>query len=610
MRTRYISNPLHLENSTCLYGPHLCRTGFIEGAILMALTSAGVSGAALGIGVTLLTGTVSIGLSVGLSYLAQSLFRPSAPRPEDVQQSIRQPTAARVRHYGRVKASGPWVFAEAEQGNFHKVLALGQGPIDGIEQFWLDDTPVALDPDGHPTSPSKWRYGTTGDPIFRILHRLGEATVPPYAELGAAFAGWTADHRGNGVASLYTLQRAVGNDLFMSLFPNGINTSYRVVMRGVRVQNPITSALAWSDNAAAIIRDYLTHADGMRLPASVVSTPLAHAGWIAAFNRAAQAVPLAAGGSEPRYRLWGSYQLNERPADVLGRMLLSSDARFVPTPDGGLTLDIGAWAEPTVTIGPDAITGFSELGRGRDVLSTANTIRATYLEPSQDYQAAEADPWADEADVSERGEIASDIQLHMSPSHSQTRRLMKLAAYRANPNWVGTFQCNLRALAAVGERLIRIQYPLFGINSVFEVQDLRFNIGEGGVLTGVTLQVQSMPAAAYQWDPSQEGTAPVMDESEGDDSIPVPAAPVVDLLTGPLRAELSFPPSPSPILFYQARHREVGEGWTVTDNLPIDTSGITVGPLDAATAYEFGLRLVTEKGRQGEWGPAASITTP
>lgn len=87
-----------------------------------------------------------------------------------------------------------------------------------------------------------------------------------------------------------------------------------------------------------------------------------------------------------------------------------------------------------------------------------------------------------------------------------------------------------------------------------------------------------------------------MDESEGDDTIPIPAAPVADVLTGPLRAELSFPPSPSPILFYQARHREVGEGWTVTDNLPAYTSGITVGPLDAATNYEFGLRLVAEKG--------------
>ncbi|MHB2265044.1 phage tail protein [Aliihoeflea sp. PC F10.4] len=584
------------------------RTGIIEGIILTALTSAGVTGAALGVSTAILTGVAGIALSTGLSFLAQSLFRPSAPKPEDVQQSVRQPTHPRVRHYGRVKASGPWVFAEASQGNFYKVIALGQGPIDAIEQFWLDDTQVTFSASGE-IQQSPW-VGGQGESYVRVLSRLGQAVETGYSQLTSLFAGWTSAHRGDGVASLFITQRAVAAEYYAGLFSNGINTNFRVVLRGARVHDPVTATVSWSDNAASIIRDYLTHRDGMRLPASIIGTPLAQAGWVAAFNRAAQAIPRAAGGTEPRYRLWGSYQLNERPADVLGRMLQSCDGRLVPTPDGGLALDIGAWEEPTVVLGPDAITGFSELGRGRDVLSTANTIRATYLEPNQDYQAADADPWADEDDVSERGEISSDLQFHMSPSHGQTRRLMKLAYYRANPAWVGTFQMNLRALEAIGKRFVRIQYPLFGINSVFEVQDFRFNIGEGGILTGVTLQVQSMPAVSGQWDPSQEGTAPVMDESEGDDTIPVPAAPTVDLLTSPTRARLSFSPSPSPILFYQARYRENGEDWFVTDDLSNDATSITLGSLEDATVYDFALRLVTEKGRPGAWGPTTSVTTP
>ncbi len=105
---------------------------------------------------------------------------------------------------------------------------------------------------------------------------------------------------------------------------------------------------------------------------------------------------------------------------------------------------------------------------GRDVMTTANTIRATFLDINQDYQASDADPWADEADVSERGEEAKDVQFNMAPSHSQVRRLMKLEWFRANPNWVGTFNTNLMGLAAFGERLIGIQYPLFGINSVLK----------------------------------------------------------------------------------------------------------------------------------------------
>lgn len=603
MRTRYIGNTLHLENTTALYGPGMARTGFIEGAILLALTSAGVTGSALAIGTTLLAGAVSIGLSTGLSFLAQSLFRPAAPKPEDVQQSVRQATAPRMRHYGRVKASGPWVFAESKNGLFYKVLALGQGPIDAIEQYWIDDTQVALSGTSVTTPP--WDGGKMG--VYES--RLGIIPETPYADLSANFPEWTSSHRGDGVASLFTVQGAVSDSEFLKTFPSGINTSFRVVLRGSRVVNPITSVTEWSDNAAAVIRDYLTHADGMRLPSSVISTPLAQAGWQTAYNRAQTAFALAAGGTEPRYRLWGSYQLNERPADVLGRMMQSCDGRLVPTPDGGLTLDIGDWAEPTVTIGPETITGFSELGRGRDVLTTANTIRATYLEPTQDYQGADADPWADEADVSERGEIAKDLQFTMAPSHSQARRLMKLAAYRANPNWVGTFQCNLRALAAIDQRFVRIQYPLFGINSVFEVQDLRFNLGEGGLLTGVTLQVQSMPSAAYQWDASQEGTAPVYDESEGSDGVPTPDAPTVDFVGS--AAELTFSPSPSILLFYQVRFKATaGSEWTQSGNLANDASSFVTDALTASTQYEFQLRFVTEKGRTGNWSSSATATAP
>ena len=118
--------------------------------------------------------------------------------------------------------------------------------------------------------------------------------------------------------------------------------------------------------------------------------------------------------------------------------------------DEALALDADEFDE-------DAIVGFSDLSRGRDILTTANTIIATYLSPTHDYQATDAQPWVDDDDVAARGEIISDKAFNMAPSHGQARRLMKLAAYRASPNWVGSFQCNMRGLAAFGERFIRIK---------------------------------------------------------------------------------------------------------------------------------------------------------
>lgn len=582
--------------------------------IIASIIGTGAIGAALQTGLAAITMFASttlggLALSLGLSYLASSIFRPSQPKPEDVQQQVRQPTAPRIRHYGRVKMSGTWAFAETKSGNFYKVLALGQGPFDGIESFWIDDNYLPLDGDGYPIGPTPYRQGGTGAPLLRILSRLGQPTETAYDELLVNFPEWTYDHRGDGVASLLACQYAVGQEYYLSLFSNGINTNYRVVARTSLVKNPVTGVTEWNDKAAAVIRDYMTHRDGMRLPESLFTTPLAQAGWVAAYNRSNEGVAISAGGTEPRYRLWGSYQLNERPADVLGRMLSCCDGRLVPTPDGGLTLDVGAWAEPSVILTTDAITGFSEVGRGRDVMTSANTIRATFLDPNQDYQSTDADPWADENDVSERGEEAKDVQFNMAPSHSQARRLMKLEWFRANPNWVGTFNTNLMGLAAFGERFVRIQYPLFGINSVFEVIDFKFILGEGGILLGATIQVQSMPQTAYQWDVSQEGTAPVSDSSTVDDDLPIPSAPDVIIQSGPV-AELSFPPTGNLLLSYMVRRRKTADiEWTTFGPLDNNAESYTTPPLEPTFEYEFQLAMRTEKGRIGNYSNSTNATT-
>ncbi|WP_406871631.1 fibronectin type III domain-containing protein [Aminobacter sp. P9b] len=585
--------------------------GLIESFVLLALTSAGVTGAALTVGVSLIAGAIGIGLSVGLSYLASSLFRPEPPKPEDVQVSIKSPVAPRQRHYGRVKASGSWVFAESKNGTLYKVIALGTGELDSIEELWIDDKIVTVNGNGDVQEhPYQWK---PGDYRLRIQTRKGLATETAYSDVSAAFPEWTSAHRGDGVSSLYARQRAVGAEHLTEFFPNLSNTLYRVVARGSKVHNPSTGLNAWSDNAAAVIRNYVTHADGMRLPLALVSTPQAAAGWLAAYNRAAEAVARKAGGTEPRYRLWGTYRFDERPADVLGRMQDCCDARIVPTPDGGVTLDIGTWEDPTVTLDEDAIVGFSELSRGRDILTTANTIRATYLSPIHDYQSTDADQWIDDADAALRGEIAIDRQFLLAPSHGQARRLMKLAAYRANPSWIGGFQCNLKALAAFGKRFVRIRYPLFGIDEVFEVQDFRFNIGEGGILTGVSLQVISMPSAAYAWDAvAEEGTAPISEDVVVDRTIPLPTGfsfGVNRITVGGQQVPvgvIQFNLAPAGLLIEGRYKRTAASEWQV---IPIGDEAIEAqtGALSDGDQYEAQVRHTTVTGRQGAWTASQTV---
>lgn len=588
-------------------------TGVIE---FLALVAASVSTSV--VGATLIYygvyGALSIGLSLGLSALANLLVpRPKPPAPEDVQQSIRQATAPRIKLYGRGKISGPWVFAESKSGNFHKVIALGQGPLDAIESFWIDDGNVTLDANGRASGGKFSNLDVAKRP--RILYRLGTSDQSSFSELTSEFPEWTSEHQGKGVALLYSTQYALKQDEFFNTYPNTINTLYRVVARGAIVTNMETLVSEWSDNPADCIYDYMQSSEGMRLPASILTTGKAKLQWETAHKDCNALFPLKGGGFEPRYRLWGSYRFDERPADVLFRMLACCNGRVKLTSDGGLALKVGKWEEPTVTIGDEEIVSVAKIRRGRDVLTTANTIRATYLEPSSDYQTQDADPWVDQEDVTLRGEIVRDVSFIMSPSHSQTRRLMKIESYKANPQWVGTFICNLKALKAFNEDVININYPRLGVTGTFEVLDFAFNFGKDNIIESVVLQVQSLPKAAFDWDASsQEGSQPVADTLTVDNTIPVPTG--LDVTIGvksfsgtPIAfGQLTFDPPPSAALTTEAEYKKTAdENW-----LPIavvdGADNAESGPLSDGDEYQFRIKHVSPAQRSSAWSSIVTIT--
>lgn len=570
---------------------------------------------------TMLGGALlSVGLSFGLSYLSLALNKPKTPKPEDVQNNIRNAISPRVRHYGREKVGGTIIFIESKDGNLHKVMAMGHGQADAIEEYWVDSQLVTPSSDGW-VRQKPWDQGNGLS--LRIHTRIGLPTETPYEGMRSAFPEWTANHRGDGILSLYAYQGAVKADQFQERFPNGTGTIYRLVIRGSRVYDPnaggqlITDETTWnwSDNLARIALDYMHHRDGMRIPLSLLTTPLAMAGWRQAVNDCNDPIPLKGGGTEPRYRAWGSYTLEERPADVLNRILVSAEARLVPTPDGGLTIDVGKWNAPTVTIDSSCIISFDGVGRGRDIRNTANIINAIYTSPAHDYQSTDAQPWQDDEDVSQRGEIATAVEFIMSPSHSQCRRLMKITAYDANPSWVGTFVLNLKGLRIIGERVIRIVYPEFGIDAFFKIKDARFLIGEGAALIGVQVDVTSTTELAYQWNAAvDEGTAPAADDVTVDRDVPLPSnfAVVIERQniggTTIAVAKATWNTPSSNALQMQVQFKRHSEAEWTDFNVNQDETFSRTGALLDGEDYDFRARYRTLAGRTGDWTSIITLT--
>lgn len=460
-------------------------------------------GIATGVTASIIAEVVVIAVGLAISYLAQTLFssKPAQPKPSDGQVIIKQAAGPRTRSYGRVKVAGTLVFANVSSGAYGRVIAMGSGEIDAVEEHWIDDHLCTLSGSAVTSAP----FAPAGASKAFIEWRQGEDAPALYSALNAAYPSlWTTDHLGRGIPSAFLVIHQVASEDMGNIFPRYGDTEYRQVQRAALVPDVSGGTLtapAWSDNAARIILDYLIHPDGLGLDPAWITNAAAE--WTQAIADCDDVI-----GSELRYRISNTYTFAERPADVLTRFLVACDGSLFPTPGEGLVLRVGKWTTPTVTIDGDSIIGFSEFGRGRDVLSTANTIRARYTSPLHDYMETDADPWIDEADVAERGEFAVDLDLFCVPNHEQTRRLMKLAAARSNPNWVGTLQCNLVALPVMGERYINVVIPELGIAETFEVLGVQLVIIDGSILHGLTIRVASLSAAAYDWDVLREAGAP------------------------------------------------------------------------------------------------------
>jgi hypothetical protein len=472
---------------------------------------------------------VQVGVGIGLQLLGSLLIgKPTPPKPSDVKSNVREGTAARIRSYGQVRVGGVHAYIGAKHSKLVKVLAMGTGLISAVLQHWIDERIVTLGPDGYVVGDAS-DTGLDESRRVRIEYRLGTNDQVPYASLRTDIPNtWTVNHKGNGFPHAVCILKQPRSTQFSKVFPSQSGTKYSQTQQSAIVFDPRTNTMAYSENAALCIRDYLISPYGLNLPASVVDAEADQ--WIAAANACDDNIPLKAGGSEKRYRLGFTYALNERQADVLQRMLDCCDGAIFPGPSGGLALKVGKWEVPTVTLDNDVIGGIGGLTRGTTILTRYNTIKAQYTSRDHAYEEVDADPWVDDEAVSEQGEEARDIQLYASPSHSQTRRLMKLVLARLNPQEKFTAVCNLGGLAIMGERFVNVNYNKDGIviNGTFEVQGQpRYMMNDDSEIIGIEVELSSMQSSAYDWNAAvEEGTPPplVLDDQDDDDELPVPTA--------------------------------------------------------------------------------------
>lgn len=481
------------------------------------------------VGTVIVTGA----LSMATTYISRA-FAPKASTPDaqaapavtpsDGQQTTRDPVSPRWKHYGRVKIGGAIVFYESKEGLFYVSVAQGQGEFDAIEEHWLNDLQVTVDDNGYVLEakyqnssrtytfsynlPTSYPASITTTSRVRIINHLGGEDQLSDATLNAAFPdAWTDAHRLRGVPWTLSVYADVSNSDFANVYRGGAPV-YRCVARASKVLNGHTGEVSWSDNPAWVIYDYLTGDDGMRIPVGKINME----SFRAAANICDEVLSLGGSLVEKRYRLWGSYQLNEEPLRVLERMLATCGGDFYTDNTGLICLKVAVWNEPTVCLDADKghIIAY-DMVRGPDMFSKVNTVKIVFTYPDNDYKETEGDPWIDLDAISEDGDRLEDkLELFMVPSHTQARRLAKIHYSKANPKWAGRIISNLYGIQTINEETVILNIPELEIYyGQFYIVDRQ--LADDGCT--MTIDVISADKTAYSFSIEDEGTLPVIPES-------------------------------------------------------------------------------------------------
>lgn len=581
------------------------------------LGSIGVSAGTTIIGSLTVGGALTSLLSTGMTFGLQQLLTPKPKKTTRTEQiTARDSNPVRLGGYGRNKTGGSTFYLNAQWGAFLWVgIVHGEGPFDAFEEWWCNDTKTQIADGslGGFVGVQPWVANV------RVESHLGAAdqTVSPL--IAGSDETWTANHRLRGLA--YSVQFSQlppkPEKNFQKVFPNG-NPSLRVVARWWQVLDVRSGAVGWSQNPALCIRDYMTRqrVDAVTGKAWRYIDPV----WIddASFGAFAdlcdQPVPLAKGGTEPRYRLDGTFDMNEEPKDVLRRMLATCDAELVPLGSGKIGIKGGAWEEPNVVLTEDMFLGYTYT-QANQKLSAWNQLKWTFTDHRNDYQQIDGDPWDDPEDASPRL-TSHPAEFGMVQSHTQGRRLAKIATAKGNPRHRLTGAIvKLPALALLDEAVVRVKMPTLGLDAVFTINRME----PAGDFTTVSLDLSSISASAYAWNPAaEEGTPPSAPVASGEE---YNAPPIEGMSIELVRTQLS-----TGVYLAQVRATSDPAGgatpqyWTLAGQIRIvgggeadwqDMSAETGGALISAAlsdGFEYEVRLHwTGLGVVGEWSSLQSL---
>lgn len=476
----------------------------------------------------------------------------------------------------------------------HLVLVLASHEVESIDEVWFNDEIVTIGANDHGTG--KWSAAY-------VKKYLGSPTDQADPVLmSEAPAWWTAEHRLRGHAYLYVrLSKPKDSTIWQNGVPN-----ITVVMKGKKdIYDPRSDTRGYTDNAALIVNDYLTHPLGLNaVYADAINAPAL----IAAANICDEAVALAGGGTEKRYTINGVADTGEQPGENVARMIAAMAGRLVYV-GGEWNIHAGAYQAPSVTLTESDFAGPVEVTTRLSSDEIFNGVKGVFASPANNWQPADFPVVKSDTYMAEDGgrRIWKDIELPYTASPSMAQRIAKIDLLRARQQITAAMALKMTAYKIQPPDVVNLTLPKFGWSGKpFEVGEMSVNFAEAPT---IELKVRETSATVYDWSTDEESPIdPAPNTSLGSPFVvQTPGSPLVSESIFEsfgfglrVRADVTWGDAPdSSVSWYDLQYKKVSDAlWSEVPGLTVPRAQL----MDVeAGKYQFRVRAVNFLGRNSLW---------
>lgn len=427
-------------------------------------------------------------IRLALTTAISAALRALQPKPKSMDQgTVLQtkvdPAYPREVAVGKFATGGSLAYENvsgADNAYLWRVIVLSDCEIEEVTQVNGNGDALTFSGDIHTglRACTSHFQDPSGADMLSVRIYKGTSTQTADADLDAALPEITSNFRLRGCA--YALVRMQWNS---EAWQSGSELVF--VGKGAKCYDPRTATTVWTENAALIARQYLkgfTNNGIVMVGVGCSDSDLPDADWISAADECDEAVSLAAGGTEARYRAGGMINSREEPRSVLADFAAAMGGTHIDT--GGLVIMLpGVTRAAVMDISEEdlrANTGILYAAR-RTSDERVNCIASTFVNPDDNWQEAPLPPRKNATRITNDGaRYESGRAYRFVYSKTQGQRLDEIELRNAGYEGMLSFSAPLWGFELTpGDLFTMTSERWGGVQKLWEVQTVELVIING-----------------------------------------------------------------------------------------------------------------------------------